>query len=82
MTAPEAMAFRKAWETLRDEFMASKELMTMSIPEELREMANRTGEFLVKIARLPKVGKPRQIKEPMPQDMANIPADPRQEYAQ
>ena len=82
MSAPEAMSFRKAWETLRDEFKAFKELMTMSNPEELREMANRTGEFLAKLAKLPRVGKPRKIKQPMPQDMANIPADPRDEYQQ
>ena len=82
MTAPEAMSFRKAWETLRDEFQAFRELMAMSNPEELREMANKTGEFLAKLARLPKVGKPRKMKEPMPQDMANLPADPHDEYAQ
>ena len=82
MAAPEAMSFRKAFETLRDEFQAFKELMTMSNPEELREMANKTGEFLSKLAKLPKVGKPRKMKESMPQDMANIPADPRDEYQQ
>ena len=83
MAAPEAMSFRKAWETLRDEFQAFKELMTMSNPEELREMANKTGEFLAKLAKLPKVGQPRKMKEPMmPQDTANIPTDPRDEYQQ
>ena len=82
MAAPEAMSFRRAWERLRDDFAAFKELMTMSNPEELREMANRTGEFLSKLARLPKVANPRKVKEPMPQDMANIPANPRNEYAQ
>ena len=81
MAAPEAMSFRKAWETLHDEFKAFRELMTMSNPEELREMASRTGEFLAKLARLPQVGKPREAKTPMP-DMANIPADPRDEYQQ
>ena len=81
MAAPEAMSFRKAWETLRDEFLAFKELMVMPNPEELREMASRTGEFLAKLARLPKVGKPREAKTP-PQDVANIPVDPRDEYQQ
>ena len=83
MAAPEAMAFRKAWETLSAEFSAFMDLMVLSNPEELREMAGRTGEFLRKLARLPAVGKPRKAPPPVVQDQANIPAaDPRGEYAQ
>ena len=83
MASPEAMSFRKAWETLKAEFSAFTDLMVLSNPEELREMAGRTGEFLRKLARLPAVGKPRKAPPPqVVQDQTNILADPRGEYAQ
>ncbi len=69
MAAPEAMAFRKAWETLSAEFSALMDFMVLS--------------NLRKLARLPAVGKPRKVPPPpVVQDQANIPADPRGEYAQ
>ena len=60
MTAPEAMGFRAAWQTLRDEVSAFLDLIVLSNPEQLAEMAKQTGKFERKLAQLPRVGKPRQ----------------------
>ena len=81
MTAPEAMAFRAAWQTLRDEVSAFLDLIVLSSPEQLVEMAKQTGKFERKIAQLPRVGKPRpQPKTPVAVEQ---PAeDPRDEYQQ
>ena len=81
MTAPEAMGFRAAWQTLRDEVSAFLDLIPLSNPEQLAEMAKQTGKFERKLAQLPRVGKPRpQPKTPIPVEQPA--ADPRDEYLQ
>ena len=50
MTAPEAMSFRAAWQTLRDEVSAFLDLIPLSNPEQLAEMAAQVGKFEKKLA--------------------------------
>ena len=59
MTAPEAMAFRAAWQTLRDEVSAFLDLIPLSNPEQLAEMAAQVGKFEKKLEQLPRIGEPR-----------------------
>ena len=83
LTAPEAMSFRAAWQSLRDEVSAFLDLIPLSNPEQLAEMAAQTGRFERKLAQLPRVGKPRPPPKAMPveQPAADV-ADPRDEYQQ
>ena len=81
MTAPEAMSFRAAWQTLRDEVSAFLDLIPLSNPEQLAEMAAQVWKFEKKLAQQPRVGKPRQQpKVPLPVEQPA--ADPPDEYLQ
>ncbi len=78
MTAPEAAAFRAAWENLRDEVSAFLDLIPLSNPEQLADMAAQTGQFERKLAKLPPVSKPQPTEAPPPVEQP----DPRDQYAQ
>ena len=60
MTLPEALAFRKAWEDLRDEFQAFMALVPISNETQLVELAGQAQQFATKLAALPPVRRRRQ----------------------
>ena len=53
MSLPEAQTFRKAWEELRGEFQAFMDLVPLSNPSQLVELAKEVNEFPAKLAALP-----------------------------
>ena len=60
MTLPEALAFRKAWEDLRDEFQAFMSLVPLSNETQLVALAGQAQQFATKLAALPPVRRRRQ----------------------
>ena len=76
MTAPEAMSFRAAWQTLRDEVSAFLDLIPLSNPEQLAEMAAQVGKFEKKLEQLPRIGElraqPRKQTIPVEQSAEEV----------
>ena len=76
MTAPEAAAFRAAWQHLRDEVSAFLDLIPLSNPEQLADMAAQTGKFERKLGALPPVSKPRPPQKAPPVEQQPDPQQP------
>ena len=60
MTLPEALAFRRAWEELRDEFQSFMSLVPLSNQMQLVDLASQVQQFPSKLAALPPVRRRKQ----------------------